>query len=205
MTPFPPSSRSPRSAGSLSVPRRGRAVGLVLAALLCSAAATSAYAAISVGGKPKVAFFAEGTPGALDIEGDTNTVTASDDGTKLVFTVPVTSVKTGIDLRDDHMCHEFCQVEQFPNLTLTLNKADIPWPTTLGQAAKGTVHATFNAHGVDAPVSVDYNVARSKTGYRVIAKFNFDVSQHGIAIPSYLGVTVDPKMHAEVTVDLVDA
>jgi hypothetical protein len=30
------------------------------------------------------------------------------------------------------------------------------------------------------------------------------VSAHGIAIPGYLGITVDPKMKADVQVDLVD-
>jgi hypothetical protein len=54
-------------------------------------------------------------------------------------------------------------------------------------------------------VSVEYTTSKTKTGWKVTGKFAFDVAAHGIAIPSYLGVTVDPKMKAEVTTDLVDA
>lgn len=164
-----------------------------------------ANAAVTVTGKPKVSFFAEGSPGALDIEGTTSAITVTDDGTRISFAVPVLSVATGIPVRDDHMWNEFLQAAQFPNLSLSFARADIAWPTTLGQEAKGTLHAAFTAHGVEAPVDVSYAVKRSKTGYRVIASFKFVVTNYNISIPSYVGVTVDPAMYAEVNLDLVDA
>jgi polyisoprenoid-binding protein YceI len=164
-----------------------------------------AHAGISVTGKPKVSFFAAGSPGALDIEGVTAALTAADDGTKLVFTVPMKTVSTGIDMRDEHMNEKFVEVEKFPNAVLTVSKADVQWPATLAETRSGTVQAVFNIHGVDQPVGVAYTAQRTKTGYRVTAKFDFDASASNIAIPSYLGVTVDPKMHAAVKVDLIDA
>ncbi len=164
----------------------------------------AAEAAMGVTGKPKVAFFATATPGALDIEGDSSTVNVTDDGTKLAFAVPMESVHTGIDMRDDHMNNEFVEISKFPNATLTVARADLKFPTTLGETAGGTIKGTFNVHGVDVVEDVTYTLQRSKTGYRARASFKFDASQHGITIPSYLGITVDPKMNAEVTVDLID-
>jgi polyisoprenoid-binding protein YceI len=177
---------------------------LAALALGVALAPASAAAALKASGKPDIHFFAEGSPGALDIDGATNTLAIADDGTKIVFTVPMKSVSTGIDMRDEHMNEKFVQVEQFPNAILTINKADIQLGTTLGEEKSGTVSGTFNIHGADQPVTVTYNTKKSKTGWRAMAKFEFDVTKSGIAIPDYLGVTVDPKMHAEVKVDLID-
>lgn len=163
-----------------------------------------ADAAIKVDGKPKIAYFADGSPGFLSIEGDSNTMTATDDGTKLSFTVPMTSVKTGIDLRDDHMNNEYVEVAKYPNAILSMAKADVKWPANAGEKTSGTVKATFNIHGVDQPVDVTYTLNHTSKGYTVKANFAFDCAKSGINIPSYMGITVDPKMKAEITTDLID-
>ncbi len=163
-----------------------------------------AHAAMKIEGKPKISFFAVGNPGFLDIEGVSNTMTVVDDGTKLVFTVPMASVKTGIDLRDEHMNDKYVVQGKYPDAILTLAKADVQWPTEVGKATDGKVKATFNIHGQDQAVDVEYNNRKSKTGWRVSAKFNYDTSASGIEIPSYLGVSVEAKQRAEVTIDLID-
>ena len=179
--------------------------GTLLAASLLSALALPlvAEAAMQAGSKVKVAFFASGSPGFLDIEGDSNTLTVADDGTKLSFTVPMKSVHTGIDMRDDHMNNEYVDVAHFPNAVLTFAKADVKWPD-VGATSKGSVKATFNIHGQDQAVSVDYTIKHAGTTYSVSAKFNYDASAYGIQIPSYMGITVDPKQRAEVNLDLID-
>lgn len=176
----------------------------LVALAVAFAAPSVADASTTIGPKPKISFMATGSPGFLDIEGESDTITVTDDGTTLTFVVPMASVSSGISLRDDHMNDNYVEVAKFPNATLSLGKAGVTWPATVGEAATGTVKGTFNVHGVDQPVDISYTVKKSKTGYRVNAKFPFDCVQHGIAIPSYLGVTVDPKMTAVVQVDLVD-
>lgn len=174
------------------------------AALVMTALVTPllAMAGMTIDGKPKVTFFASGSPGFLDIEGETNTMTLADDGTKLTFTVPMTTVKTGIDMRDEHMNEKYVEVGTYPNAILSFAKADIKWPVNVGESSTGTVASTFNVHGKDQPVSVSYTVSKTKTGYRVKAKFNYDAAASGIAIPDYMGITVDPKQRAEVSLDL---
>jgi polyisoprenoid-binding protein YceI len=178
---------------------------VLLSLVLALSFPLTADAAMKVNGKPKISFFATGSPGFLDIEGVTETVTVADDGTRLTFTVPMDSVKTGIDTRDEHMNHEYVQTAQFPNATLKVDKAAVTWPANAGEKKTGTAKGEFTIHGVAKPVDVTYTVTKSKTGFVVKSKFNFDCSQHGITIPSYLGVTVDPKMYAEVQLELVDA
>jgi len=169
------------------------------------ALSTPAWAGMTLSGTPKLAFFAQGSPGFLDIEGVTNTVQVADDGTSMTFTVPMSTVSTGIGLRDDHMKNEFVEVAKFPNAVLSIKDADISWPVNVGDATKGTAAATFTIHGVTNTTQVAYTAKKSKTGYRVTASFPFDIGQHGIRVPSYLGVTVAPAMRAEVTLDLVSA
>lgn len=160
---------------------------------------------MTLSGSPKVSFFAVGSPGFLDIEGVSKKLTVTDDGTTLVFTVPVESLDTGIELRDDHMKEKYMEAGTYPDLVIKLPKASVTWPGEVGAAATGKVAGSFVAHGVEKPVEIEYSVKKSKTGYRVTGKFAFDASQHGIGIPAYLGVTVDPKMRAEATLDLADA
>ena len=178
---------------------------LFAAAAIFALSTAPAWAGMSVSGKPKVVFNAAGSPGALDIEGVTNTMTLTDDGTNLTFTVPMATVKTGIGLRDDHMNNEYVQIAQFPNATLSFAKTAVKWPANPGESSKGTVTGSFGIHGVQQPVTVSYDIKKDAAGYTVKAGFDLDAGKHGIQIPSYLGITVDPKMKASATVSLVDA
>lgn len=175
---------------------------LPLAAAAFLAFAPIAHAGMSITGKPKVTFQAEGTPGFLTFEGVTKSITLTDDGENLVFTVPMDTVETGISLRDDHMRRNYVQTDQFPNAVLTIAKSGVTWPETGNQ--EGTTSGTFEAHGVPLDITVTYSVKRTKTGYRVKASFPFNTSSHGMEIPTYLGVTIKPDMTAEVVLDLID-
>lgn len=163
-----------------------------------------AEAALKVTGKPRVAFYAKGTPGALDIEGKGSVLTLADDGAALTFTVPWDSVSTGIDLRDNHMKNNYLHVAQHPAAVLVIPKAEVKLPADTTTGTNGTVSGQFTAHGITRPVEVAYDIKLTKVGYRVVGRFNYDISQHGVDIPSYLGITVDAAQRAEVVFDMVD-
>ncbi len=178
---------------------------LASALLLTPSAALAGLKVDSTIAAPKITFHANGEPGALDIDAVTNECTAADDGTTLTFTVPLGKLDTGIELRDEHMKDKFLLVGTYPNATLSFAKSNIAWPTELGKSAKGKLEAQFTAHGVTKPVSVTYDVSKTKQGYKATASFGYDISQHGIDVPSYLGVTVDAKQEAKAVIYLIDA
>jgi polyisoprenoid-binding protein YceI len=155
--------------------------------------------------KPKIGFHANGEPGALDIDAKTESLTLADDGTTLTFTVDMNTVKTGIDLRDEHMKSKFLHTETYPNAVLAFPKASIQWPTELGQKATGTLDAQFTAKGATKAVKVKYEVQKTKQGWKCTGDFDYNTNDHGIEVPSYLGVTVDAKQSARAVVYLVDA
>ena len=161
-----------------------------------------AWAGLKVVGTPKVSFAATGT--VMDMEGVGTTLTVADDGTTVTFTVPMKTVSTDNSLRDDHMHNTYLEVGKFPDVVVAVPKAEFKLPAAPGDKLKGSVTGTFTAHGVTQPVKVNYAAKRGDAGTKVEATFDFDVSKHGIAIPSYLGVTLDPKMKGAATVELVD-
>jgi polyisoprenoid-binding protein YceI len=181
------------------------AVGFLSSVLLAShlAFASTALAGTALEGKPKVSFFATGSPGFMSIEGVSSAVTLADDGTRLTFTVPMSTVDSGIALRDEHMNKNYVQIDQFPNAVIDFAKGDVTWPTD--GSATGTVAANFTIHGITQPATVGYTISKTKTGYRVKARFDYDVSKHGITIEPYMGISFDHKMYATATLDLVDA
>ena len=171
---------------------------LALAALL----AGPSLAGSTLTGTPRVTF--EATGSVLDIEGTGSTVTITDDGTTLTFTVPMATVTTDNDLRDDHMRNKYVEIATFPNVTLSFPKANLKLPAKSGEKLSTSVSGTFTAHGVSQPASIAYTAKRGATSTKIEAKFGFDVSKHGIEIPNYLGVTVEPAMKATVNLELVD-
>ncbi|NOY25057.1 MAG: YceI family protein [Oligoflexia bacterium] len=184
---------------------RSRTVLATLATLVAlGGLSLPAAAAFHVDGKPKVSFYAEGSPGALDIEGKTSDLSLTDDGTTVTAVVDLENLSTGIDLRDDHMKEKYMEVGTYPTASVRFARADLQLPTQTGKSTNGTLAATFNCHGVDQPATVTYTVKKSKTGYAVDASFAYNADHHGIVIPSYLGITVDPAQKARVRFSMVD-
>ncbi len=165
----------------------------MFATLLALAALAPARAGIALTGKPDVHFYAEGNPGALDIDGVAGQFLLQEHEGVYVFRVPVKSVDTGIELRNEHM-GGYVHAEEHPFIFLKVPADGIELPAE-GKAS-GVAHATFELAGQEAPVDVKYEVKAVKDGWKVKGEFDFDVTKHGIEIPSYLGVTVEPQMHA---------
>lgn len=163
-----------------------------------------AVAAFQVDGKPKVSFYAEGSPGALDIEGKTSDLSLTDDGTTVTAVVKLENLSTGIDLRDHHMKEKYMEVGTYPTAALSFARADLQLPTETGKSTDGTLAGTFTCHGLDQPTTVTYSVKKSKTGYVVDASFTYDASHAGIEIPSYLSITVDPAQKARARFSMID-
>jgi polyisoprenoid-binding protein YceI len=160
------------------------------------------HAGYQLGASPKVVFQATGS--VMDLEGVGRTVNLQESPDSLTFVVPMKTVTTDNTLRDSHMHDTYAEVAKFPDLTLTVPRATLKLPAAAGEkVSKATITGTFTAHGVSQPVVVSYSAKRAESSTKVEATFDFDVSKHGIAIPNYLGVTVEPRMKAQVSLELL--
>lgn len=162
----------------------------------------NAQAGLVLTGTPKVRFHADG-PAGFNIDGQTKTMTVADDGTTLRLVVPLSTVDSGISLRDHHML-DYAGVKSFPDLVLEVPRSEVKLPAEKGDVSKVTTTATFTCHGQSQPVQVKWTIKKGKANYLVKGSFTFNTESHGIEIPSYMGITVDPAMSANAKFNLID-
>ena len=157
---------------------------------------------LPVSGPPDVRFTASG-PGGLRIEGVTHQLSAEEKDGAFVFTVPLASVGTGIALRDRHMHEKYLEDDRFPTATLSVPRAGLKLPAD-GATQEGDAPGQFDVHGVTHAVTVHYRATRHGAKHTLDATFPARLTDHGIQVPSYLGVTVKPDLtvHVVCTVEL---
>lgn len=104
--------------------------------------------------------------------------------------VDLTSLKTGIDLRDNHMKDKYLQVKDFPTAKLTITK--MPIPEKLSGEVKFS--GEMEVHGVTKKIEGMATLSSSENGVTVKAEFPLKLSDYKIEIPSYKGITVAEKV-----------
>lgn len=148
------------------------------------------------GGRNQATFFS--TTPLEDINGLTNTVKGNvtfnvNDLTSLkgTISVPVASIKTGIDLRDEHMRSEdWLNANAYPEITFSI-KSISEIKLLADNKAEAKIKGDFTLHGVTREVTADANLTfldeSEQTKMRapgdllgVQAKFNVKLSDFGV-------------------------
>jgi polyisoprenoid-binding protein YceI len=118
------------------------------------------------------------------------------------FKFKLASLKTGVGLRDTHMKDKYLQIEKYPTAELKIDSVEnfnAASPEAKGLPFKGTL----TVHGVAKPVTGTVDIKKKDAGYTVQAHFETKVTDHGIDIPTYLGVTVADAVKVSVQTDLM--
>lgn len=181
---------------------------MLRALLRCGPLALVCAASVALGAAPwarvteaKVTFSGKGT-GGFKLVGTTDQLAVKDAGGELTFTVPLKTVKTGIELRDRHMNEKYLETAKFPDATLTVSRAELKIPSRDGETTTGSVTGKLAVHGVTRDQQVRYTVQRVGGAQRVSASFAMNFHDHGVNVPSYLGVTVKPDIEVQVACSL---
>jgi polyisoprenoid-binding protein YceI len=151
-----------------------------------------ARAALSGPSESRVSFQAWG-PAGMKIEGTTPDLSLADQGDNIVITVPLANLGTGISLRDRHMKEKYLEVQKYPSATLSISRTALKLPS--GEDKVETdVPSMINLHGQTRPVTVHYEAKRDGSSLSARGKFHINMTDFGITVPSYLGVTVKPDV-----------
>ena len=163
-----------------------------------SAAAFIATAAVAAAAELKpdsaassIEFTAVGKPGFLRINGKDAKVTGSATeagGTwSGVFTTKLDDFHTGIDMRDEHMKEKYLETKKFPTASLSWSLK-----TALDSAKELPFEGMLTLHGVEHKVAgtAKLNPAADKKSTKVEATFSIKLSDFGIEIPNFKGITV---------------
>ncbi len=159
--------------------------------------ASPALAGVERSGDASAMFSGKG-PAGFKLEGKTNEVTIKDQGEKVIFTVPLATLKTGIDLRDRHMHEKYLEVAKYPDAVLEVLWSVIKLPEN-GQTLTQTTNGKMTIHGKTKEVPVTYTVKRNGDVYEASGKVPLNLKDFDINVPNYLGVTVKPDIETAVS------
>ncbi len=165
---------------------------LVPVALVTLFAASAGAKLTGSGGS--VEFTAVG-PAGLKITGRGKGVAASEEGSNVVVTVPLTTLSTGIGLRDAHMRDKYLETAKYPNAILSVPRTALSLPA----GGSGDAAGTLTLHGKQRPVKVHYEAKKQGAGYAVTGTTRIDMTAFGIEQPSFAGATVKPDVDITVS------
>lgn len=151
--------------------------------------------------KGTVSFLAKGKPALISIKGEgqgaDGTLTEKADNTlsgKFAFNLK--TLKTGIELRDEHLKNKYLEVEKYPQAILNVDGLKLP--QNLNDEFK--FQGVLSLHGVEKTVE---GKARIKSGKELSADFQLKLSEFGIETPSFQGITVAENVQVMVNVPFV--
>lgn len=101
------------------------------------------------------------------------------------ITVMIDSLKTGIELRDDHMKNKYFEMNRFPKAILKE-----------GEGSNGKFKGKLEVHGVVRDINGDYEAS----GKTLDAKFKCKLSDFKISEPKYMGVGVEDEVKVSVQI-----
>lgn len=101
------------------------------------------------------------------------------------------TLKTGIELRDEHLHEKYLQTNKFPQATLKIQKLEKILPES-----KRPFEGLLTLHGVEQPVTGE--ISTSADNKTVTASFMISLSKFAIDIPSFQGLTVAEEVEVNI-------
>jgi polyisoprenoid-binding protein YceI len=178
-------------------------VSLILAACMAVPAVSQADATtfiVRADGKSKATFVSDAPLETMvgkssKVSGSLSVDPADITKTTGSFKVPVVSLRTDNDLRDEHLQGDgWLDAKKTPNIhfeitEVVLGKKDSP-ELKSGKDRKVQVKGTFTAHGVSRPVLAKGTVNWSGKQLRIKADFTVVLEDHNVSVPSIVRLKV---------------
>ena len=178
-------------------------VSLILAAFMAVPAVSQADATtfvVRADGKSKATFVSDApletmTGRSSKVSGSLSMDPAAIGNTSGSFKAPVASLRTGNDLRDEHLQGDgWLDAKKHPNIhfeitEIVLGKKDSS-ELKSGKDRKVQVKGKFTAHGVSKPVLAKGTVNWSGKQLRIKADFTVVLEDHDISVPSIVRLKV---------------
>ncbi len=148
----------------------------------------------------KVTFLATGHPSALKIHGEgtgpEGNLRISANAIFGILKFPVTSLSTGIDMRDHHMKEKYLETAKFPTAELRIENLQLP-PGSINELKNVSFTGKLNLKGVEKSVTGNFSTSGTSSEPKFEADFHATLSDFEIQIPSYMGITVaeDVSVH----------
>lgn len=159
--------------------------------------------------KGKTSFLAIGRPSAIKINGKgagpSGDLKFKKAGAEFTLDgkalVDMSSFDTGIGMRDKHMKEKYLEVEKFGQASLSFAAAKIP-AAVMENGGTVEVPAQLELHGKTNPVKVNVGITKKGDSLASLCKFKIKLSDYGIAIPSFSGITVADEVEVSTSTEV---
>jgi uncharacterized protein (TIGR03382 family) len=196
-----PPAKGASGCGAARTTARLSAFVLVLAAIAGRAQAQAATFALA-SGESKVQFVSDApleriTGATTRVTGQIALDPAAPGRARAEIAVPVASIKTNNDLRDEHLRSDsWLDAQRFPNVEFTLSSVSGVSILPLDQSTSANVRGKLSVHGVTRELATTAKVRLSQTDgkrtLRVQATFPVSLEEHKVSIPSLVKLKVAP-------------
>lgn len=169
---------------------------------LLSSLSSASTETFNVSGKSE--FIATGRPAFIKIDGTgtglTGSLKVTDDLVSGQASFPLSTLDTGISMRDRHMKEEYLEVQKYPDAQLTVNQVKMSKDPSVNGFSQTDVpfEGTLTVHGVSHAVNGTIDVSTSGGIMKGDAKFGIKISDFGFAKPEFMGMTVNNDVKVEV-------
>lgn len=119
--------------------------------------------------------------------------------------VQLKSLKTGIDLRDEHMKNKYLEVSSYPDAKLKLNNIDFPQSLEhfTGKATSQKFSGILTLHGVSMPIEGQFDISADDKSFQIKAQYSINLSDYNIQIPNYAGLKIADKVDIEILFSII--
>lgn len=151
-----------------------------------------------------------------DVSGTVTVDPANLAATRGTVSVPIASIRTGMDLRDEHLRGSgWLDAARFPNATLEITGVEGASALVPNQVVRLTIRGRFTVHGVTRDVTVQAQVrwirasdelrSQGIEGDLIRAQASFDVNlpDHQISVNPLVRLKVSDRIRVNVTVRAV--
>lgn len=116
--------------------------------------------------------------------------------------VDMSTLDTGIDMRNKHMRENHLETEKYPQATFRGGRLSKLSATSLaeGQTVSGIIVGEMELHGVKKPMEAPIDLTLHKGALHVVSRFKIKLPDYNIARPQFLVMKLDEVQ--SVTVDL---
>jgi len=179
---------------------------VVVTATLAGALANAGVASTSIPldqDAGSVEFRATGRPSAIKIvgkgKGPMGSLVLSGSELTGVARFELSSLETGIEMRDRHMKEKYLEVQKYPEATLELRSLHLPEGLKDGSSlTQVPFTANLALHGKEKPVTGVADLQLKDGKILLSASFGIRIADYGIALPKFAGITMADEVQISV-------
>jgi len=168
--------------------------------LLIALTAFNALGSVTVT-KSEISFTAIGKPAFIKATGmmlfKSSTLKVENNQLSGTILVDINKLNTGIDLRDEHLKEKYLHVTQYPEAKLEIQEIDLVEGTQ-----NKNVTATLYFHGKTKQLTIPLMVIKNKNQLKVSSDFELLLSDFGVELPSFQGITAANKVSLKVNSEI---